>query len=221
MKTEKTLLLELYISNLRKSAELIDKIIPVVKTFDGKVYNARFQNKINDVLISGLEPNKQIKMHVDDFDYKHCTFGLSFFMFREVYTDVNYSFDAPSAPKHRQVHYLPSSYDTITICNIWTDYNSWDTSKNTKYKDRNDSYFWIDSNYNTRINAEAIVQNMTENKAELLKKAEELKGCLSDNKIEAWENRLEELKKELEALNSSIPYAVRDIFEIRSHVSWH
>ena len=221
MNEDKTLLLKLYVSNLRKSAELIDKIVPVIETFDGKVYNARFQNKINDILTSGLEPNKQIKMYVDDFDYKHCNFNLSFFNFREVYTEENYAFDKPETKKHRQVHYLPSSYDSIVICNIWTDYNSWDSTKNTKYKDRNDSYFWIDSNYNTRINSEAIIQNMTENKANLLKKAEELEDSLKENKIEAWENRLEELKKELEVLNNSIPHAIKDIFEIKTYASWY
>ena len=226
MKEEKTMLLKLYVSNLRKSAELIDKIIPVVKTFDGKCYNARFQNKINEVLTEGLEPLRQIKMYVEDFDYKRCVFELSFFKFREVYTEENYSFDEPEAKKHRQVHYLPQSYDKVIICHLWTDYNTWDSSKNKKFKDRNDSYFWIDSNYNTRINAEAITRNMTENKASLIKKAEDLEDSLTvkpgfnECKIEAWINAVEDLHKKASELDNAIPSAIKDIFEIKSYASW-
>lgn len=226
MKKEKTMLLKLYVSNLRKSAELIDKIIPVVKTFDGKCYNARFQNKINEVLTEGLEPKQQIKMYVEDFDYTRCTFELSFFMFREVYTEENYSFDEPGAKKCRQVHYLPQRYDKVTICHLCTDYNTWDSSKNKKFNDRNDSYFWIDSNYNTRINTEAIVQNMAENKAGLIKKAEELEDSLTvkpgfnECKIEAWINAVEDLHKKASELNNAIPSVIKDIFEIKSWASW-
>lgn len=221
MKEEKTMLLRLYASNLKKSAELIDKIIPVVKTFDGKCYNARLQNKINEVLAEGLEPIPQIKTYVD---YTRCTFELS--LFREVYTEENYSFDEPGAKKHRQVHYLPQCYDKVTICHLWTDYNSWDSSKNKKFKERNDSYFWIDSNYNTRINAEAIVQNMTEQKASLIKKAEELEDSLTvkpgfnECKIEAWINAVEDLHKKASELNNSIPSVIKDMFEIKSYASW-
>ena len=206
MKEEKTMLLKLYVSNLRKSAELIDKIIPVVKTFDGKCYNARLQNKINEVLTEGIEQKQQIKMYVKDFDYIRCVFELSFFMFREVH--------------------LPQCYDKVTVCHLRTDYNTWDSSKNKKFKDRNDSYFWIDSNYNTRINAEAIVQNMTENKADLIKKAEDLEDSLivkpgfNECKIEAWINAVEDLHKKAIELDDSIPSVIKDIFEIKSWASW-
>lgn len=226
MKEEKTMLLKLYVSNLRKSAELIDNIIPVVKTFDGKCYNARFQHKINEVLTEGLELKQQVKMFVKDFDYARCVFELSFFMFRKVYTEKNYSFDEPGAEKHRQVHYLPQGYDKVTICHLLTDYNTWDSSKNKKFKDRNDSYFWIDSKYKTRINAEAIVQNMTENKADLIKKAEDLEDSLivkpgfNECKIEAWINAVEDLHKKASELNDAIPSAIKDIFEIKSWASW-
>ena len=221
MKEEKTMLLKLYFSNLRKSAELIDNIIPVVKTFDGKCYNARFQHKINEVLTEGLELKQQVKMFVKDFDYARCVFELSFFMFRKVYTD-----DEPGAEKHRQVHYLPQGYDKVTICHLLTDYNTWDSSKNKKFKDRNDSYFWIDSKYKTRINAEAIVQNMTENKADLIKKAEDFEDSLivkpgfNECKIEAWINAVEDLHKKASELDDSIPSAIKDIFEIKSWASW-
>ena len=221
MKEEKTMLLRLYASNLRKSAELIDKIIPVVKSFDGKCYNARLQNKINEVLTEGLEPIPQIKIYVD---YTRCTFELS--MFREVYTEENYSFDEPGAKKHMQVHYLPQCYDKVNICYLWTDYNSWDSSKNKKFHNRNDSYFWIDTNYNTRINAEAIVQNMTEQKASLIKKVEELEDSLTvkpgfnECKIEAWINAVEDLHKKASELNNAIPSVIKDMFEIKSYASW-
>ena len=226
MERQKTLLMELYIANLRKACELIDKVIPLVEDFDGKVYNARFQNKINEALTEGLEPNKAVKMYVEDFDYNHCNIELSFFMFRTVYTEENYHFDGPDIPKHRQVHYLPSGYDKVTICNIWTDYKSWDTSKNTKYYARNDSHFWIDLNYNTRINSSAIVQNMKEQREYLIKEAYKLEQLLKVqdgeeiNQIESWNKELEELKKKAERLNNAIPGVVRDIFGIKSWANW-
>ena len=221
MKEDKKLLLELYISNLRKSAVIIDKIIPVVKTFDGKVYNARFQNKINELL-----KEDKITLKAEDFDYKHCELELCFYQNRTVYTEENYSFDKEGTPKHRQVHYLPDCYDRIRICYIWTDYNSWDTSKNTRFHERNESYFWIDENYNTRINSSAIVENLTEHKEDLLKQAGDLEDALkvkegfTECKIQAWEDAVKDLQKKAQELNSAIPSVVRDIFEIKSWANW-
>ena len=80
--------------------------------------------------------------------------------------------------------------------------------------------------YKTRINAEAIVQNMTENKADLIKKAEDLEDSLivkpgfNECKIEAWINAVEDLHKKASELNDAIPSAIKDIFEIKSWASW-
>ena len=67
---------------------------------------------------------------------------------------------------------------------------------------------------------------MTENKADLIKKAEDLEDSLivkpgfNECKIEAWINAVEDLHKKAIELDDAIPSAIKNIFEIKSWASW-
>ena len=43
-------LMELYLKNLSIACQIIDGLIPTIWKFDGKVYNARFDNAIREYL---------------------------------------------------------------------------------------------------------------------------------------------------------------------------
>ena len=47
--------MELYLKNIDTACQIIDGLIPIVWKFDGKVYNARFDNAIKDYLASKEE----------------------------------------------------------------------------------------------------------------------------------------------------------------------
>ena len=54
-KAIKNKLMDLYIQNLKKSVGIIDSIIPIIWQFDVKVYKARLENKLKELLTEGKE----------------------------------------------------------------------------------------------------------------------------------------------------------------------
>lgn len=222
MKEYQTKSMERYLRNLRLSCDLIDKIIPVVNSFNGKVYNARFERKIKEVLPEGIF----IKV---DLDYCHCRINFTFWNeYREVFTEEFYSYENPSVDKpHRQVHYLPSNLEDVTICNIYSEYNNWDSSKNDKFHSKNDSYFWIDGySYNTRLNTDSIIEELKKQKENIIKKADSLEyACtvqegFTASMVEDWQKEVKELQDRASALYSAIPSVIKSIFDIKCYANW-
>lgn len=222
MKEYQTKLMERYLSNLRLSCNLIDKIIPVVNSFNGKVYNARFERKIKEVLPEGIFAKV-------DLDYCHCRINFTFWNdYREVFTEEFYSYENPSIDKpHRQVHYLPSNLEDVTICNIYSEYNNWDMSKNDKFHSKNDSYFWIDEySFNTRLNTDSIIEELKKQKENIIKKADSLEyACtiqegFTASMVEDWQKEVKELQDRASALYSAIPSVIKSIFEIKCYATW-
>ena len=206
-------LMELYLKNLDTACQIIDGLIPTVWKFDGKVYNVKFDNAIKDYLAS-KEEYSQINSIVD-FTTSKVTIDLIFY--------------------HRSVRYndswrgLPSGYDTISICYKWcssksSSYNP-DRKKDVEngfysesvsmVNEKRDDYYFCDSNFNIRIKASRIVDYLLEKQKEL---KEEIVG-LKENMKKAvdWYNEVEELKEKLDKLNDSIPYAIRQFYEIKSY----
>lgn len=206
-------LMELYLKNLDTACKIIDGLIPVVWKFDGKVYNARFDNAIKDYLAS-KEEYSQINSIVD-FNTSKVTIDLIFY--------------------HRSVRYndswkgLPSGYDTITICYKWCD------SKSSRYNpdmkkdiengfysnsvsmvnEKKDDYYFYDSNFNIRIKASRIVDYLLEKQKDLKEEIASLKKDME--KVVQWNDEVEELKEKLEKLSDSIPYAIRQFYDIKSY----
>ena len=206
-------LMELYLKNLDTACQIIDGLIPVVWKFDGKVYNARFDNAIKDYLAS-KEEYSQINSCLH-FGTSQVTLHLIFY--------------------HRSVRYndswkgLPSGYDTINICYKWcnsksSSYNPdmkkdiengfYDSSFSVLNKEKDDYYFY-DKNYNIRIKSSRIVDYLLERQKQLKEEMEELKKGME--KAVEWNNEVEELKDKLEKLSDSIPYAIRQFYDIKSY----
>jgi hypothetical protein len=206
-------LMELYLQNMSTACKIIDGLIPTIWKFDEKVYNARFDNAIKDYLAS-KEEYSQINASVN-FTTSKVTIDLMFY--------------------HRSVKYndswrgLPSGYDAISICYKWCDsksssYNP-DREKDLKngfysssvcmVNEKKDDYFFYDSNFNIRIKASRIVDYLLEKQKELKEEISSLKKDME--KAVEWHNEVEELKEKLEKLNDSIPYTIRQFYEIKSY----
>lgn len=209
-KETKDKLLDLYIGNLQKAASLIDTIIPTVWKFDGKVYNARFDNALKDTLgTETKEPKDRIYPHVK-LEYRFLDITLSFWNNRGLQGKSCYV-------------YMPSSYDEIRIAYEYTDFNTWNCGRtreeNKKYyiKD-NGSYFYIDDNYNIRIQAARIVDLLLERQKELKEKIVKLQN--ERQTILYVAQKLEGLKAEIESLRDSTDHTLKDFYDLKMYASW-
>lgn len=207
-KETKDKLLDLYIGNLQQSVELINKIIPTVLKFDNKVYNARFENALKDALgTNTVEPKDRVYLSVN-LSYEHLKITLDFYNNRGLQGKNCYT-------------YLPSSYEVVRIAYDYTDFNAWNCSReeNAKYylKD-NGSYFYIDDNYNTRIQSKRIVDLLLEGQ----KKLKEKIASLQEERKSILEvaQKLEGLKQEIDKLNDSTDYTLKDFYDLKMYAAW-
>lgn len=198
---------ELYLNNLETSTKIIDDLIPVVKTFDGKCYNRRFDNALNKV----TEEKYNVRCFVSDFDYERFTMELGFY---------DYSLRSVKGDKDNNGYctafYLPKSYEQVTIASLYSDYNVWTTDRKTNskfYSLSSENHFYIDDNYNTRIGSDKIISVMQEKKKYLTDKIKTLKEKFSN--LDEYETKLKNIKAELKALSDDIPYELTDFFEIK------
>lgn len=210
-KETKDKLLDLYLQNLQTASKLIDTIIPVVWKFDGKVYNARFENALKDVLgTETKEPKDRIYPSVQ-LSYKHLEINLSFWNNRGLQGKSCYV-------------YMPSSYDEIRIAYDNTDFNTWNCGRtreeNAKYyiKD-NGSYFYIDDNYNTRIQSSRIVDLLLERQKELKEKIVKLQE--ERKTILEVVQKLEGLKQEIDRLRDSTDHTLKDFYDLKMYATWN
>lgn len=200
-------LMDLYIHNLKKSIDVVDSIIPIIRKFDGKVYNARLENTLKDFLTEGKEIKDKIYPRIE-LTYAIFRLKLSFWNNRRV------DGDACSL-------YLPEGLEEVTLAydsSSWSQYKS--REENHAYYDPDDlsTYFYIDGN-NTRIKSARIVDL-------ILKKQKELKEqvqLLEEERKNVLEHvaRLNKIKEELDALHDSIPCAVRSIYDIKTFANFY
>ena len=198
---------ELYLNNLETSTKIIDDLIPVVKTFDGKCYNRRFDNALNKV----TEGKYNVRCFVSDFDYKRLTIELGFYDYplRSVKGDAD-------SNGYCCAVYLPKSYERVTIASLYSDFNDWTMDRKTNgkfYSPSSENHFYIDDNYNTRIGSDKIISVLQEKKKYLTDKIKTLKEKF--NNLDEYETKLKNIKAELKALSDDIPYELTDFFEIK------
>lgn len=198
---------ELYLNNLETSTKIIDDLIPVVKTFDGKCYNRRFDNALNKV----TEGKYNVRCYVPDFGLRQLTIELGFY---------DYSLRSVKGDKYGNnfctTYYLPKGYERVTIASLYSDYNEWTTDRKTNdkfYSPSSENHFYIDDNYNTRIGSEKIISVLQEKKKYIEEKIKTLKEKF--NNLDEYETKLKNIKAELKALSDDIPYELTDFFEIK------
>ena len=201
-------LFNLYLDNLEIARGLIDTIIPIVKKFDGKVYNARFNNAIKKTL-----------------EDKEAEIGQR--VWSNVFLDVR-KFELELHFTKRSVkglscwEYLPSCYDEDSV-RIWSEYSCYGNDENNKiYHDKDSKgdkcYFYIDENYNNRIKAEAIVKALENHKLELELRIAHLKEEFT--KLDEYEQKAEELKEAMKKLHDEIPYCFTSFFGLETYATY-
>lgn len=193
-------LLELYLNNLETSTKIIDDLIPVVKTFDFKVYTKRFDNALKSI---GDKYN--VSVIIENFDYKSCQIDFGF-----------YATASRRIEEKEGFYYLPKSYDRVNIVYIYSDFNTWTTDRKTNEKYYNPSsehHFYIDDNFKIRIGSDKIIKTLQEKKNYLEDKIKTLKEKV--NNLEKYEARLKEIKAELKILSDAVPYEITDFFNLK------
>lgn len=208
-KAIKDKLMDLYIQNLKKSVDVIDSIIPIIWQFDGKVYNARLENKLKELLTEGKEAKDKIYPHVE-LNYTRVKIELNFYNQRSISSDTcNY--------------YLPEGLETINLVYNYSDFKNYGShEENIKYFDSefNDKvYFYIDKNYNTRIKSAMIVNLLLEKQKELKEKIATLES--EKQQVEDYVSKLNELKEKLDLLNSEIPCEIKSIYGIKTYANFY
>ena len=210
-KETKDKLLDLYLQNLQTASELIDTIIPVVLKFDNKVFNARFENALRQALgTDTAEPKNRIYPSVK-LCYTHLEITLSFWNNRGLQGKSCYI-------------YFPGSYDEIKIAYDYTDFNTWNCGRtqeeNAKYyKKDNGSYFYIDDNYNTRIQSTRIVDLLLKRQKELKEKVASLQE--ERKTILDVVQKFEGLKQEIVRLRDSTDYTLKDFYDLKMYATWN
>ena len=205
-KAIKDKLMDLYIQNLKKSVDIIDSIIPIIWQFDGKVYNARLENKLKELLTEGKD---KIYPHVE-LNYSRVKIELNFYNQRSISSDTcNY--------------YLPEGLETINLVYNYSDFKNYGShEENLKYFDSgfNDKvYFYIDKNYNTRIKSAKLVDLLIEKQKELREKIATLES--ERQQVEDYASKLNELKEKLDLLNNAIPCEIKNIYGIKTYANFY
>lgn len=193
-------LYELYLYNLEVSTGIIDDLIPVVKTFDFKVYTKRFDNALKSI---GDKYN--VSVIIENFDYKSCQIDFGF-----------YASASRCIQEKEGFYYLPKSYDRVNIVYIYSDFNTWTTDRKTNEKYYSPSFehhFYIDDNFKIRIGSDKIIKTLQEKKNYLVDKIKTLKEKV--NNLEKYEARLKEIKAELKAISDNVPYEITDFFNLK------
>lgn len=207
-KETKDKLLDLYIGNLKQSVELIDKIIPTVLKFDNKVYNARFENALKDVLGTDTVESKDRIYPSVNLSYECLKISLGFYNNRGLKGKSYYT-------------YLPGGYEVVRIAYDRTDFNTWNCSReeNAKYYTKdNESYFYIDDNYNTRIQSKRIIDLLLDRQKELKEKIASLQE--ERKSILEVAQKLEGLKQEIDSLRYSTDNTLKDLYDLKMYATW-
>lgn len=189
----------LYLHNLETSTKIIDALIPVVKTFDAKVYTKRFDNALKSI---GDKYN--VSVIIENFDYKSCQIDFGF-----------YASASRCIQGKEGFYYLPKSYDRVNIICIYSGFITRTTDRKTDekyYSPSSENYFYIDENYKTRIGSDKLISVLQEKKNFLEDKIKTLKEKI--NNLEKYEARLKEIKAELKVLSDDVPSEITDFFNL-------
>lgn len=189
-------LFDLYLDNIAEAKKLAEVLYPVISSFNGKVYNARFKNKMDEVLLNHFHNDSCKTVYTEvTIDNSHVYIALCFWNNRSCQSENGEGWV-----------YLPSGYEKITLIN-----------KYTKYGEKQIDLIKYDDNFNIRLEADKIVSEIKENIEKLQERREMLKA--EQNNVDIYRQKKEAIVKELEKLNEEIPMEIKDFFEIKTYVS--
>lgn len=202
-------LFDLYLNNMETGIKALAHIIPIVWKFDRKVYNARFENAIAKVL-------EEYETELGQRVWTHVFLDLNRFSLEIHYTKR-------SVKGSTCWEYLPSCYDEerLTIYSKYSCYG--DNEENKNYYDEKMEggiyYFYIDSNYNNRIKAKAIVDIIEREIKSMRQTITFLKEEVK--KLDLYKQKAKELKDAMEELHKNIPCCFSDFFDLKTYATYN
>lgn len=202
-------LFNLYLNNMETGIKALIHIIPIVWKFDGKVYNAKFENAIKKSL-------DEYETDLGQRIWTHVFLDVSRFSLKIHYT--NRSVKGSSCWE-----YLPSCYDEDRL-SIYSKFSCYgDSEENKNYHDEKIEgdiyYFYIDSNCNNRIKSQAIVNAIEEKIKDMRQTIANLKEEVK--KLDLYEEKAKELKDAMEELHKNIPYCFSDFFDLKTYATYN
>ena len=202
-------LFNLYLNNMETGIKALIHIIPIVWKFDGKVYNAKFENAIRKSL-------EEYETELGQRVWTHVFLDVSRFSLEIHYT--NRSVKGSSCWE-----YLPSCYDEDRL-SIYSKFSCYsDSEENKNYHDEKIEgdiyYFYIDSNYNNRIKSQAIVNAIEDKIKDMRQTIANLKEEVK--KLDLYEKKAKELKDAMEELHKNIPYCFSDFFDLKTYATYN
>lgn len=202
-------LFNLYLNNMETGIKALIHIIPIVWKFDGKVYNAKFENAIKKSL-------DEYETDLGQRIWTHVFLDVSRFSLKIHYT--NRSVKGSSCWE-----YLPSCYDEDRL-SIYSKFSCYgDSEENKNYHDEKIEgdiyYFYIDSNCNNRIKSQAIVNAIEEKIKDMRQTIANLKEEVK--KLDLYEKKAKELKDAMEELHKNIPYCFSDFFDLKTYATYN
>lgn len=202
-------LFNLYLNNMETGIKALIHIIPIVWKFDGKVYNAKFENAIKKSL-------DEYETELGQRIWTHVFLDVSRFSLKIHYT--NRSVKGSSCWE-----YLPSCYDEDRL-SIYSKFSCYgDSEENKNYHDEKIEgdiyYFYIDSNCNNRIKSQAIVNAIEEKIKDMRQTIANLKEEVK--KLDLYEEKAKELKDAMEELHKNIPYCFSDFFDLKTYATYN
>lgn len=202
-------LFNLYLDNMETGIKALIHIIPIVWKFDRKVYNAKFENAITKSL-------EEYEIELGQRVWTHVFLDVNRFSLEIHY--IKRSVKGSSCWE-----YLPSCYDEdrFTIYSKFSCYG--DNEENKNYHDEKIEgdiyYFYIDSNYNNRIKAQAIVDAIEKKIKDMRQTIANLKEEVK--KLDLYEKKAKELKDAMEELHKNIPYCFSDFFDLKTYATYN
>jgi hypothetical protein len=202
-------LFNLYLNNMETGIKALIHIIPIVWKFNRKVYNAKFENAITKSL-------EEFETELGQRVWTHIFLDVNRFSLEIHYTNR-------SVKGSTCWEYLPSCYDEdrLTIYSKFSCYG--DNEENKNYYDEKIEgdiyYFYIDSNYNNRIKAQAIVKAIEEKIKDMRQEIANLKEEVK--KLDLYEKKAKELKDAMEELHKNIPYCFSDFFDLKTYATYN
>jgi hypothetical protein len=202
-------LFNLYLNNMETGIKALIHIIPIVWKFDRKVYNAKFENAITKSL-------EEFEIELGQRVWAHVFLDVNRFSLEIHYTNR-------SVKGSTCWSYLPSCYDEDRL-SIYSKFSCYtDNEENKNYHDEKIEgdiyYFYIDSNYNNRIKAQAIVKAIEEKIKDMRQTISNLKEEVK--KLDLYEKKAKELKDAMEELHKNIPYCFTDFFDLKTYATYN
>ena len=178
-------LFSLYIDNIKYCINYSDKIIEVIKNYDGKVINKRLKTNLEAI----FPKDDYISVEVTTEAKNRFELSLCFWNRRSI-----------DLPECHGCIYFPKYHESITVCHHYFT------------ADEKTTWYTYDDNNNARLYADAIIPVIKEYKEKLFNSIPYL--LAQSQKVEEYKKTIKQKEEELTNYKCAIDYSIKDFFDI-------